>query len=97
SVLLGQKLETVGEEELRVQGGRENSPSRDPGAAGRAALSPAHERCDCPTASPSQESSPSGGQRPLSLPGTQGRGEKNPAMVMSDTGWGRGGEGRGQG
>lgn len=64
-------------EKAREGPGRErNSPCRGLRAAGRAAFSSAHERCDCPTASPSQESSPSGGRRPLYLPGTQGRGEK---------------------
>lgn len=31
-----------------------------------------HERCDCLPTSPRQESSPSGGQRPLYLPGRRG-------------------------
>lgn len=46
-------------------------------AAGRPVFSlRPHERCDCLPTSPRQESSPSGGQRPLYLPGrreTQGR------------------------
>lgn len=50
-------------------------------AGGWAAFSLAHERCDCPTASTSQESSPSSGRRPLNLPGT----ERKPALGMSDT------------
>jgi len=60
----------------RVRGGRAFPLRRGLRAAARAAFSPAHERCDCPTASLSQESSPGGGRRPLYLPGTQGRGEK---------------------
>ncbi|CAK6957852.1 hypothetical protein KUCAC02_005767%2C partial [Scomber scombrus] len=64
------------EKEREGPGRERNSPCRGRGAAGRAAFSPAHERCDCPKASLSQESSPSGGRRPLYLPGTQSRSEK---------------------
>lgn len=73
--------------------GRErNSQCRGLGAAWRAAFSPAHERCDCPMASQSQESSPSSGRRPLYLPGTQGRGEKPSAgYVRYHAGAGGGG------
>lgn len=65
------------ETEMDTGSGRErNSLRHSLGATGWAAVSPAHERCDCLTTSLSQESSPSGGQRPLYLPGLQGHWEK---------------------
>lgn len=62
--------------EQRVGEGREIPRGAALRATGRAAFSSAHERCDCLTTSPSQESSPSSGQRPLYLPGLQGHWEK---------------------
>lgn len=72
-------------ESHRAQGDRNGHGQKESGgereipraAAGRPVFSlRPHERCDCLPTSPRQESSPSGGQRPLYLPGrreTQGR------------------------
>lgn len=84
------------ETEMDRGSGRErNSPCRGLEATGRAAFSPAHERCDCLTTSLSQESSPSGGQRPLYLPGLQGYWEKPRAGYVRYHAGAGGGDGGG--
>lgn len=81
------QLRSVSEFGARIRAGAGGGPGRERHSqlAGWAAFSAGHERCDCPVAFPSQESSPSRGPctAPLSArnPAPQGEGRRRLCQI----------------